>query len=89
MNNMGSRIMKRIFVVGGSMVVGIILVLAMLTTSVSAQTVKSDEVQANIFQNIKNKISNNIWFPGEFLGILLYILIVLIVQFSLNHPPSS
>ena len=50
---------KRIWVVGGSMGAGVILVLAMLSTVVSAQTVKSTEVRTNIAQYFKDKISNN------------------------------
>ena len=51
--------MKRIWVVGGSVGAGVILILAMLTSVVSAQTMKSNEVRTNIIQYLRDIISKN------------------------------
>ena len=63
--------MKRSITVGGSVGAGVLLVLAMLTTVVCAQTIKSNEIRTNIFQQIKEKIKNNDWKPGDILNIKL------------------
>lgn len=60
--------MKKIIVLG-SMGAGVLLILSMMTTVVGAQTVKSNEVQTNILQQIKEKIKNNDWKPGDILHI--------------------
>ena len=78
--------MKKI-VVMGSIGAGVLLILAMLTTVVSAQTIKSivDE-KTNFIQNILNKKDKvtlallKDWYPGYFIGeILLTIVLILVI----------
>jgi len=77
---------KRIWVVGGSIGAGVILVLAILSTVVSAQIVKTDEKKVNIFQQIREKIENLFWQPGQLFAILVY-LFILILLFSIYWGP--
>ena len=51
--------MKRTMLVGGSIGAGVILVLAMLSSVVSAQTIKSDEIRTNIIQHFRDVVSKN------------------------------
>lgn len=79
--------MKKIIMVG-SVGAGVILVLAMLTTVVNAQTEKSDGTQTNIFQYIqqlKNKIENKLIQPG---GIIfeLFIIVMAILYIIISGP---
>ena len=55
----------------GSIGAGIFLILSMVTTVVSAQTMNLNERQNNIFQQIKEKMKNNDWKPGDILDIKL------------------
>ena len=48
----------------GSVGAGILLVLAMFSTVVSAQTMNVNERQTNLFQYLKEKIEKDKWFPG-------------------------
>jgi len=63
--------MKRKLIFVGSVGAGILLVLAMFPTIVSAQAIKPNEIQTNILQQIKEKIKNNDWKPGDILNIKL------------------
>lgn len=74
--------MKRMLVVGGSVGVGVLLVLAMLTSVVSAQAVKSDEKRTNVFQQIKEKMENN-WVPGDIIS-SIFLLIIMTIMFLMN-----
>ena len=62
---------RRIWVVGGSMGAGILLVLAMFPTVVSAQTMNLNERQTDIFQHLKEKMKDTDWKPGDILDIKL------------------
>ena len=53
----------------GSIGTSVLLILSMLTTVVSAQTMNVNERQTNIFQQIKEKIKNTDWKPGDILNI--------------------
>jgi len=67
---------KRIWVVGGSFGAGVILVLAMLAPVIGAQTVKINEKRINVFQQIKQKIENILWQPGDLLAVILLAILV-------------
>ena len=66
--------MKKIIKIG-SVGAGVILVLAMFATVVSAQTINSNGIQTNILQNIRDKIRiNNLGQDCIFNAILMFIL---------------
>jgi len=76
--------MKKTIIMMGSVGAGVLLILAMFSMVVSAQTVKSNEIRTNILQKIKDKIEDKLWIPGEFLGILFDIFISLFLWFSIH-----
>ena len=57
--------------VSGSIGAGVLLILALFPAVVSAQTINLNERQTNIFQQIKEKIKNTDWKPGDILNIKL------------------
>ncbi|MCX6666525.1 MAG: hypothetical protein NT038_10805 [Euryarchaeota archaeon] len=63
--------MKKGLIVAGSIGAGVLLILALFPTVVCAQTVKSNEAQTNIIQQLKEKIKNTDWKPGDILNIKL------------------
>jgi len=74
--------MKRTLVVVGSTGVIFLLMLAMFPSIVSAQKVQLNERQTNAFQQIKNRIENKLWEPGNFLDdimVLIFMIIWLLV----------
>ena len=78
--------MKRLLVVGGSIGASVILVLAMFPTVVSAQTVKSNEMKTNIVQQIKERIKDLVWEPGDIILTLIILMMVLIELFRPGGP---
>ncbi|MCX6666527.1 MAG: hypothetical protein NT038_10815 [Euryarchaeota archaeon] len=62
---------RRILMVSGSIGAGVLLILALFPAVVSAQTINLNERQTNIFQQIKEKIKNTDWKPGDILNIKL------------------
>ena len=75
--------MRKIIVMG-SVGAGMLLVLAMFSAIVSAQTLKSNEIQTNVFQQIREKITNGGWQPGEIIGFLAYLFILLLILIFSN-----
>ena len=61
----------RKWIIGGSIGAGVLLILALFPAVVSAQTVKTSEIKTNILQQIKEKIKENDWKPGNSLNIAL------------------
>ena len=60
---------RKILTVGGSIGACVLLVLMTFPAIVNAQTVKTSEIKTNILQQIKEKIQNNDWKPGDILNI--------------------
>ena len=91
--------MKRKMIMMGGIGASVILVLVAFTSVVSAQTTKTSvddvisEVQKqksfnekmSLFQQIKTSGISDLW---DLLTFIFHFFMYLIVQFSLNHPPS-
>jgi len=70
MNNMEKQnSMKGKLMLVGSVGAGVLLILALFPAVVSAQSIKSNEMKTNILQQIKEKIKNTDWKPGDSLNI--------------------
>jgi|GEM_PF-2878292 len=63
--------MKKRMILIGSIRAGIVLILSMMTTVVSAQTIKSNEIKTNIVQQLKETMKDNDRKPGDILNITL------------------
>ena len=63
------KMKRKILTVGGSIGACVLLVLMTFPAIVNAQTVKTSEIKTNILQQIKEKIQNNDWKPGDILNI--------------------
>ena len=80
--------MRRFLIVGGSVGAGVILVLAMLSTVVSAQTAKTDEKRNILIQSICNKIKNNNWASSGIIDnflILIFMIFLFLEAFLTGH----
>ena len=62
--------MNKKILIGSTLAV--IIVLASFSSVASAQTTKTNEMKSKIFQQIKEKIENKLWVPGD----ILYLLII-------------
>ena len=54
-----------------------ILVLVSCTSVVNAQTIKSNEIRTNVFQQLKDKLDYRDWYPGFLLDLMLLILLMI------------
>lgn len=76
--------MKRKWVIGGSVGAGVLLVLVMLTTVVSAQTVKSNEIRTNLIKIIRDKkINANLAVGGiiDSFRFMIFVFLLIITAF--------
>ena len=80
--------MKRTLVVGGSIGVVVLLMLAMFPAVVSAQTIESNESQRNVFQYFIEKIKNkNLDLGGliDAIRLVIFWFIIVTTLFFCGH----
>ncbi|MFH1101244.1 MAG: hypothetical protein V1726_04310 [Methanobacteriota archaeon] len=73
--------MKGKIVIGSTLAV--IIVLAGFSSIASAQTTESN----TFFQQIKDKIENTPWQPGDFFFMIIYVFLVIIHVLKSGPPP--
>lgn len=71
---------RRIWVVGGSIGAVVLLVLAMVSTIVSARVVESKELRSSIIHSFRDKIADSFWAPGDIIFMIRLIIFAFILM---------